>query len=182
MDWLDIALLIILAIVTIRGFFKGFVLEVASLVALVIASIAALKLMHYVGAILEKSTDLSGNVVLVIAFIGIFAVVVLLVHLMARLAQKLLKAAALGPANRIAGGAFAFLKTGFILSIVLWLFSYASFFQKDDLLEKPVAGPILRAAPITLNVLSQIIPRAGDALDDIGAFFEKLPEEIDEQL
>jgi len=120
MNYLDIIFLIPLLFAIYRGFKKGMVHMVASLAALVLGIFGAIKLRPMFASLLDSIFDISPNYMNVIAFSVAFVSIVLVVHLLAFLVEKLIKAVALNLVNRLLGMGIGLLVTAFVLSMILW--------------------------------------------------------------
>lgn len=119
MNFVDIIILIPLIWWTYRGFAKGFVIELASVGALILGIFVANEFSYFMAGILDENFDMDPQYVHLFAFAITFLAVVVAVHFVARMVDKLVKAVALSIPNRIAGAAFGFVKVAFILSVVL---------------------------------------------------------------
>ncbi|TLX73025.1 CvpA family protein [Labilibacter sediminis] len=121
MNYFDIVVGIILILAIIKGFKNGLIIEFASLAALVLGVIGSIKFSSFTEAWLTQywSSEYIGIVSFLVTFVGI----VVGVHLIAKAVDKLVKAIALGMVNRILGGVFSLVKVGFILSILIAVFS-----------------------------------------------------------
>jgi len=117
MNYFDIVIGVILILGLVKGFKNGLVIELAALAALVLGLLGAV---HFSG-ITESylSQYLESNHIGIIAFIITFVLIVIGIHLLARVLDKLIKAVALGPVNRIMGALFSLLKYAFIISVLL---------------------------------------------------------------
>ncbi len=120
MNYLDIIFLIPLLFALYRGFKKGMVHMVASLAALVLGIFGAIKLRPMFASLLDSIFDISPNYMNVIAFSVAFVSIVLVIHLLAFLVEKLIKAVALNLVNRLLGMGIGLLVTAFVLSMILW--------------------------------------------------------------
>lgn len=120
MNILDIIFLIPLLFALYRGFKKGLVHMIASLLALILGIIGAIQLRPVFASLLDSLFDIAAEYLNVIAFAVAFVVIVLVVHLAAFLAEKLVKAVALNFLNRLLGMAFGVLVTAFVISMILW--------------------------------------------------------------
>ena len=120
MNYLDIIFLIPLLFALYRGFKKGMVHMVASLAALVLGIFGAIKLRPMFASLLDSIFDISPDYMNVIAFSVAFVSIVLVVHLLAFLVEKLIKAVALNLVNRLLGMGIGLLVTAFVLSMILW--------------------------------------------------------------
>jgi len=114
MNWLDWLLVSFLAMAAFKGFQRGFIIELASLVALVLGIWAGIHLS-------ERVTEAMGLEVksAALAFLITFILVLVAVHLLARLLTKLIDLAQLGIPNKLAGILFGVVRSAFMLSIAL---------------------------------------------------------------
>lgn len=119
MNYFDIIFVIPLLWGAYKGFSKGFVLEIASLVALGLGVWGGLKFSYLSADYLSKLFDISEKLMPLISFSVVFIIIVIGVFLLAKLLQSVLKKAALGLVNRLLGLVFGVLKFAFILSIIL---------------------------------------------------------------
>ena len=119
----DIILLIPLVWGAARGFYKGLISQLASLVGLVIAVYFAIKYYDALGILINTHIEnkLSRTCLSVATFVIIFAAVILLVYFLSKQVEKLTKALHIGFLNHIAGGLFGLLKWAFIVSVVILL-------------------------------------------------------------
>ncbi len=122
MNYIDLVLGIILIIAAIQGFRKGFIVELASLAALVLGIWGAIKFSDWTAAFITKNTGFHSDHMSTIAFLLTFIAIVILVHILGKVLDTTVKAVALGFLNRLAGIIFGVLKTAVILSIFLLLF------------------------------------------------------------
>ena len=93
---------------------------IASLAALVLGIIGAIKLRPLFASFLDAIFDISPDYINIIAFSVAFVVIVLLVHLVARVVERLIKAVALNFINRLLGMAFRLVVTALVLRMILW--------------------------------------------------------------
>ncbi len=124
MNHIDIILAIPLAIGAIRGFSKGFILELASLVGIIIGVFLAALFSGLISQMLLEYVDWNPNAMKIVAFIVIFILVVITVKIVGRLIEKFFKLIGLNFLNRIAGLVAGILKVGLILSVLLIFFNY----------------------------------------------------------
>ena len=117
----DVVLLLVLLIGAWRGFAKGLLLSVASLVGLVGGIWAASHFSHLVAEHLSKHVSWSVNTLHMASLALTFLLVVVGVHLLAKLLEKVLDLVALGFVNKLAGAVFGLLKVALILSFVMLL-------------------------------------------------------------
>jgi membrane protein required for colicin V production len=158
MNVLDIVLLVILIAAAISGFVKGFFVELASIVSLILGIWAAVEFSGFVQQWLSNYVHWSINSMRLVAFILIFIFVVIVVHLIATLTEKFVKAIALSIFSRLAGAVFGVLKSAFILSILMIIVVKIENFTISIIPDKLKAesklyGPIENMAPNILPFL-----------------------------
>lgn len=114
MNWLDWAIIALVAFAAIKGFSRGFIVELASLVALVAAIWAGI---HFSEQVAETTGIGTENAAL--AFLITFLIVLLGVHFLARFLTTLVDIAQLSLPNKFAGVLFGALRSLFTLSVAL---------------------------------------------------------------
>jgi len=122
MNYIDLILGIILIIAAIQGFRKGFIIEAASLAALILGIWGAIKFSDWTAGYISKTFNYHSDSLGIIAFLLTFIGIVVLIHVLGKILDNTIKAVALGFLNRLAGIIFGVLKTAVILSILLLLF------------------------------------------------------------
>ena len=121
MNILDIIILIPVAWMAYRGFSKGLIIEVATLVALILGIYLSINFSYIVGNFLVEQFDLTTKYLHIIAFIVTFIGVVLIVHLIGKILEKVVNIVALGFINKLLGGVFGILKAVIFLSVIIML-------------------------------------------------------------
>ena len=132
MQLIDILLAIPLLFFIYKGWKKGLVREVATLVGLLAGIWACVHLSQQVAVWLNLDSE---NTIL-IAFIVTFVAVLVLTYLLGRCVEGLLKAAKLSLLNRLAGALLGAVKALCILAVLL---NYVVMFDKQEVVIKPEA-------------------------------------------
>ncbi|MBC6997774.1 CvpA family protein [Cytophaga sp. FL35] len=122
MGFLDIIFGLLLLYGLYKGFKNGLFIELASIVALVAGIFGAIHFSYYAGDYLSQNMNWDERYINIAAFVITFMVIVIAVHLAAKLLTKVASAAMLGPLNRIAGGIFGIVKVAVILGALLVFF------------------------------------------------------------
>ena len=123
MSFIDIVFAVLLGFAVYKGLKNGLFVEVASLLALVAGIYLAIKFSSLVGAIFTRIVpSWNPKYIEITAFIITFLLVVIGIHLSAKILTKLADFAFLGWINKIAGVIFSLLKTILALSVVLFIF------------------------------------------------------------
>lgn len=155
MNYLDILLFIPLIIGAWRGFKKGFVIELFTLLALLVGIYAGIHFSDFMSDILSEQVGLTSQYLPAIAFMITFLGVGAMVFFGGKMIEKLIKVVALSPVNKVAGLIFGLLKMLYITSALLVILE--SIDEKNDfipedlkessLLYKPVKGTALTTIP-----------------------------------
>ena len=122
MNYIDIILGILLILSAIGGFRKGFIVELASLAALILGVWGAIEFSYVTSEFLVDYFDWNWDHLNTVSFIITFVVIVILVHIVAKTVTKLVETVLLGFVNKLAGLVFGLLKGALILSIILVVF------------------------------------------------------------
>ena len=118
-NYFDFIIAIFLLWSAYRGITKGFLIMAASLAALVLGVWGAIRFSHLTAALMISFFSMETKYLALISFALTFVIIVILVHLLSRALDKLVKAVSLGLVNRLAGLLFGLLKTAFLISIFL---------------------------------------------------------------
>jgi len=125
MNTVDLVFAILLLWSAYRGFTKGFIVQLATLAALLLGILGAVLFSDFTSDLIIKKFEVSGQYLPILSFAVTFIVIVIAVHLLAKMLNKLIDAIALGIVNRLLGVLFSLLKTAFIVSIILVLINKA---------------------------------------------------------
>ncbi len=132
MNFLDIIFIIPIIWFAYKGFKRGLIIELASLLALILGIYAALYFSGYAANFLISSLDMDPKYVPMTSFILTFIAVVVIVYFIGKILEKLVNMVALGFLNKLAGGFFGILKAAVIISIVLLIINHFN----DDLISR----------------------------------------------
>jgi membrane protein required for colicin V production len=121
MNLLDLILLVPVVWLCIRGFSKGFIIELASLIGLVLGILAAWYFSGYVRDLLKDYFSLTDQVLKIISYIVIFLAVMLIVYLIGKIIEKFVDIIAMGWLNKLLGAVFGLVKGIVLVSIILFI-------------------------------------------------------------
>jgi len=170
------AALIILAI--IKGYQKGLILAVFSIIAFIIGLAAALKLSTAVANYLKDSISVSAKWMPFIAFALVFFVVVILVRLGAKLIEKTFQAVMLGWLNRIGGILLYATLYLIILSIFIFYAEKLQLLQPEATKSSQTYHFIQPWGAIVMDNFGRLIPAFKDMFTELGDFFSSLANKI----
>lgn len=173
MNFIDIILIILLALSAIHGFRKGLIIELATFAALLIGLLAGFYLSDIVAGIIIKNFDYSGKYISIISFMVIFITVIVLVQIIARMIEKAVKAIALGFLNKFAGAIFCTLKAAIILSVIIF---FLNGFDSEQKIISKESRDNSTLFPIIENIAPTILPTVRDFYD---TYYPVLKEKIE---
>jgi membrane protein required for colicin V production len=152
---IDIPIAIIIIWGAYKGFTKGFIVQMATLIAIIIGIWGAVKFSGFTTEVLFKNTE--SNYIPIISFAVTFIIIIIAIHLLARLLDKLIKSIDLNIFNRILGIAFGILKNAFIVSIILLVMNRIdeniSFLPEEEKEKSLLYVPLSNFAPTVLPYL-----------------------------
>ena len=155
MAFIDIVLGTLLVWGLIRGLRNGLIVECASFVSFYIGIYIAVKFSYVLG---NTIGDGSSKTIKVIAFILTFILVVVGIHLLAKVFSKLASTMFLGWVNKLGGAFFAVLRTALMLGVVLSLFQKVNInnalVSKETQQKAIFYNPILKTSEFMLPVLT----------------------------
>ncbi len=170
MSFIDIVFAVLLGFAVYKGLKNGLFVEVASFVALILGIYLAIKFSSLVGSIFTETVpSWSPKYIEITAFIITFLLVVIGIHLSAKILTKLTDFAFLGWINKLAGVVFSLLKTILALSVVLFIFEKINI--NNMLLSKETQQNSIFYNPIQ-NISKAIYPT-------IESWYDNLKKEVE---
>jgi len=148
MSYLDIIIIIPLLWGLYRGFTKGFIIELATLIALCLGMVGAIKFSDFVSNYCRINFNWTSEYLPQISFVITFIIIVVLVYLIAKAIEQFVRLAALGIVNRIAGSVFGVFKFAIALSCLIYVINtmrtadkiFTAEQKEKSILYRPVAS------------------------------------------
>jgi membrane protein required for colicin V production len=168
MNFIDIILGIFLLLGLVRGFMKGFFVELASLVALIAGIFGAIHFSYYASGFIANQVDWEENYINLAAFAVTFIIIIVIISLAGKLLTKLANIIALGILNKLLGGAFGVIKMAFLASVIILFFEAVNnnntLIEEETLENSVLYTPVSKIAPLVLpSILKEAKER--DLLD-----------------
>lgn len=126
MNFLDFVIALPIGYLIFKGYRRGLIFEVASLVGIIIGSIAAVRMAHWFASLV----GLNGDHAFLISFFVIFVGVVLLSMFLGKLVERFVKLVHVGFANNLAGAILGFAKGLCIVGVLLYFVTFIDFKEK----------------------------------------------------
>lgn len=171
---IDIIFLAFMAMAIFKGFQKGLIIAVFSIVGFIVGLAAALKLSSLVAVWLGESTTINVRWLPFIAFILVFIAVVLIIHWGAKLIEKAVELAFLGWVNKFAGILLYGVLYSLILSVLLFFAVQMHVFTAQTIEESRIYAYIQPWGPKVLEAVGKVVPVFSNVFTDLQQFFEKL--------
>ncbi len=178
MNWISIVIVAVLALLTWRSYRAGFIRELVSLAAVILAIPVAGVLYD---DMYPKVHPIVDNVAManLISFVSIFAGVIIAGQVASALLKQVAEALNLGGVDHMAGAAFGFLKGVLVCqALLIALVAFPSPDFREEIDASPVAKRLLDGTPFVLAILPDSFK------DEVDAFFDSLfrDEEADGDL
>lgn len=122
MNTIDLIFALILSYGLIKGMMKGFIVEIASLLALILGTYGAMHFSHFAAQLISQYVSWEEQYLNLAAFALTFIGIVWAISLLGNLLTRVVKFVMLGWLNRILGGVFGVLKFGLILTVIIYFF------------------------------------------------------------
>ncbi len=153
----DIIFVLIFLWAAFKGFTRGFILQAATLAALILGIYGSIKFSGFVAAVIMEKIVHHGEYIPLISFAITFIGIVVAIHFLARLAEKLLELISLSFVNRIFGILFNLIKYAFIISAILVVINgidrKTQFMPKEQINESRLYRPLSALAPLLFPYL-----------------------------
>ena len=175
---LDIILLVLLILAVIKGYQRGLIVGVFSLVAIIVGLAAAIKLSTVVAEYIGKAVKISDTWLPVISFAVVFILVVLLIRLGANMLQKTVEIALLGWVNRL-GGILLYIAIYLIVySVILFYVEQVKLIQPETIQNSVSYTFIQPWGPRVINGFASIIPFFKDMFAELQSFFGGVAQKL----
>ena len=162
MNIIDIILAIALGFGFIKGFFKGLIIEVASLGALFLGLLGAVKFSDFFADLLNEFFNWSRLAVQIASYLIIFIIIVYGLSVLAKTLTKIISKASLGLLNKFLGAFFGAFKWAIFMSVALF------FLEKLN-----TWVTIINTEMIESSILYEPITELGEFLFSWGSEFSK---------
>lgn len=161
-----------------KGFTRGLIVAVFSLVAVTLGLAVALKLSAVTALQVQQRWDMHSRWVPVLCFVCLFAGVVLLVRLGAGALQKLVELVMMGWLNRLGGIVLYSMIFIIIYSVLLWMANQLYWLSPETKLQSVVYPYIANIGPWVLDHMGSWMPVFKDMFSQLQSFFEKAAQHI----
>mgnify|MGYP006179430681 CR=1 FL=1 len=170
MNFLDITIGILLVFSLYNGIKNGVFVEIASIISFILGVFLAIKFSYLVKSFLEGFVSWNPQTIQISAFVLTLILVVIGVHLLAKIFTKIADFAFLGWVNKLAGAIFSVVKTALLIGIVLNLVQKVNIDNQFISKEKQEKSVFYR--PI-LDTTSFMMPMVTNWIEDVKKVYEE---------
>ena len=173
MSGFDILLLLLLAVGAVKGFRRGLVVELASLLAFVLGVIGGLALLNDAVPVVRDYIGEAFGLLPLVSFLLVFTLIGWGVHLLGGVIKTAIHLTPLGVLDNLLGG---------ITGAIKWLLGMSLLLYGITLAGLPLISPTLasnsqvlpfvkQATPVALQLVGFVVPFAGTLLTQLRAIF-----------
>lgn len=158
MNWVDIIIVIILAVGLGKGLANGFVRGIFGIAALVLGIVIAAANYEQVVNTLFSRLQIGADARAILGFLLVFVVVLILVSVVGRIISKALKLASLRWMDRLAGGVFGLVIASLFTGVLLLIVGMAGL-QANAGVARSVVAPMVIRVTDTIVVFAPDVAR-----------------------
>lgn len=175
---IDLVFALLMVMAVWKGYQRGLIVGVFSLVAVIIGLAAAMKLSAAVAGYIGSSVRVSNEWLPVVSFLVVFIGVILLVRLGANAIERTVEVVMLGWLNKLGG---IILYAGIytiVFSILLFYADQTKLLQPDTVLHSKVYKWVQPVGPAVINSFGALIPFFKDMFAELESFFDGVAKQV----
>ena len=176
MNYIDIIIILLVLLAAFKGFSRGLIKEVLSLISLIAGVYIATNFSVYFEKHLTNNFPKFEDIISVVSFVLVFLIVFLSLKLAAILISKLAKSLQLGLVNKLLGLLFGGVKVLLILSFVLFEINHLDSSFGEIIPKKQKEESFL------YQPLSQLIPTINPISKEKSSIKDKIEKKFDETI
>lgn len=157
MNYFDVVLIVPILWGAYKGFTKGLIIEIASLVGLILGLYLGVNFSSITATYISQYIDVNSKMLPIVAFAVTFIGVVILTFIIGKIIEKVVNFVALKLVNKIAGACFGILKYVLIFSALLFVFDSIDkqfHIVPEDIKQESKLYPLIQ--PIVPTIIPQI--------------------------
>ena len=175
---IDIICVVLLILAVIKGFQRGLIVGVFSLLAIIIGLAAAMKLSVVVSGYIGSAVKISDKWLPIISFAIVFIAVVLLIRLGANAIEKAVQAITLGWLNRL-GGIILYVAIYItVFSVILFYLEQVNIIKPETIQNSVTYNFVQPWGPKAIDGIGTVLPFFRDMFTDLQNFFDNMANDI----
>ena len=175
---IDLIFAVIIILAILKGYKRGLIVGLFSLVAVIIGLAAAIKLSTVAAEYIGSSINISQQWLPIISFIIVFVIVVLLIRLGANAIEKAVEVVTLGWLNKLGGILLYVAIYTIVFSVLLFYAEEMKLLKPETIHQSAVYTFVQPWGPKTINTVGDIIPVFKNMFGELGQFFDGIAKKI----
>ncbi|HEV7782039.1 MAG TPA: CvpA family protein [Chitinophagaceae bacterium] len=175
---LDLVFAIVLILAILKGYQRGLIVGLFSLVAVIIGLAAAIKLSAVVAGYIGKAVKVSEEWLPLISFAVVFLVVILLIRLGAKAIESAVEVALMGWVNKLGGIILYVAIYTIVFSVLLFYAEQMKLVQPEAIRKSLTYSYVQPWGPKAINAFGAVIPLFKDMFEDLEHFFDSVARDI----
>ncbi len=161
-----------------KGYSRGLVVAVFSLVAIIIGLTAALKLSALVAGWLMQHINIGTQWLPMLSFAIVFIGMVFLIRMAANMIEKMVEFALMGWVNKLGGVLLYAVMYTLVLSVVLYFAVNIQLIKTETLQASQVYPIIAPFGPKVIAAVGVVVPFVKNVFAELNLFFEKVAQSL----
>jgi membrane protein required for colicin V production len=160
-----------------KGYTRGFIVSVVSLVAIIVGLAAAVKLSAVVATWMGKTINIGSQWLPFLSFIAVMVGVILALRLVANILQKSVELLLMGWANKLGGILFYTIIYTLIFSVVLFYANRLGIIKQSTIDESKCYAIVQPLGIKVINGIGYVIPLFKNVFTQLESFFNTVGKE-----
>jgi membrane protein required for colicin V production len=177
--FIDFLFCILMVLAVFKGFSRGFIVAIFSLVAFFIGLVAAMKLSASVAVWLQNRSGTHSSWMPFIAFVLVMAIVMLVIRFGAKLIERAIQFAMLGWLNRLGGIIFYAVLYITFFSIILFFAKGMGILHEETMKESRTYAFLVPWGPKAIDAVGSVIPVFKGLFNQLEGFFNGAAHQIE---
>ena len=173
---IDIIILILAVLAFVRGWKKGMLWAVCSLVAVILGIIIAMKLSSELANYLFTQNLITNQYTLLISFVLLFIATIFVFRLGVKFVEKILDTLFLGWVNNLTGGILYAFFAVFIVSTFIWLADQVQLLKPELKAQSKTFEYVKPISPKTIAVITEYLPYCKNLIAQAQQHLEKVSQ------
>jgi membrane protein required for colicin V production len=175
---LDIIFAVVIILALFKGYQRGLIVGLFSLVAVIIGLAAAMKLSTVAAGYIGKAVKISQEWLPVISFAIVFILVVLLIRLGANAIERTVEVVMLGWLNKLGGILLYAIIYTIVFSVLLFYAEQIKLIKPETIQQSAVYSFIQPWGPKAINGVGAVIPVFKDMFGELEHFFDGIAKDV----
>ena len=170
MSIVDLVIVLLLLLGAYKGYTKGMLLEIIGILAFFVALVAGFMLLNWAMDLLQTTIEISDSLLPYVAFLLLFAAIVIGINLLGKALKKVLDMTLFGTFDSLVGAVIGLFKWALAISVLIWILNTLQVELPSYSLSGSRVYPLLQPfAPMVFSALSDVLPTAENFFQEIQA-------------